>query len=132
MTGVNYLLGENFNKQLQDATDRLYSNQKNGIALNGGSKSKILLADCYYPLIVEMEPDTVSKAEYLSDIAINGYDTDIPVTSVSTFMSGTVGPYRVINLTVCGNIPPQAKQYIKDKFAAGVRIIENNPSGVVP
>ena len=132
MTGVNYLLGENFNKQLQDATDRLYSNQKNGIALNGGSKSKILLADCYYPLIVEMEPDTVSKAEYLSDIAVNGYDTDIPVTSVSTFMSGTVGPYRVINLTVCGNIPPQAKQYIKDKFAAGIRIIENNPSGVEP
>lgn len=132
MTGVNYLLGENFNKQLQDATDRLYANQKNGIALNGGSKSKILLADCYYPLIVEMEPDPISKAEYLSDIAVNGYDTDIPVTDVSSFIAGTVGAYRIINLTVCGSIPPQAKQYIKDKLDAGVRIIENNASGVVP
>lgn len=132
MTGINYLLGENFNKQLQDATDRLYANQKNGIALNGGSKSKILLADCYYPLILVMEPDATSKAEYNSDISVNGYDTDIAVTSVTTFITGTTGPYRVINMTVCGNIPPQAKQYIKDKFAAGIRIIENNPTGVAP
>ena len=132
MTGVNYLLGENFNKQLQDATDKLYANQKNGIVLGGGSKSKLLFANCYFPMLILQEPDPISKAEYLSDIAVNGYDTDISVVNVSTFIEGTEGAYRIINLTVGGQIPPQAKQYIKDKLDAGVRIIENNPSGVVP
>ncbi len=132
LTGVNYLLGENFNKQLQDATDRLYSNQKNGIALTGGSKAKLLLTNSYYPMLIREEPDPVSKAEYISDISVNGYDTDVPVSNVSTFISGTTGPYRITNLTVTGSVPPQAKQYIKDKFEAGIRIIENNPSGVTP
>lgn len=132
MTGVNYLLGENFNKQLQDATDKLYANQKNGIALSGGSKTKLLLSNTYYPMLIREEPDPVSKAELIADLSINGYDTDIPVPDVSTFISGTTGPYRIINLTVTGSIPPQAKQYIKDKFDAGIRIVENNPSGVVP
>ena len=132
MTGVNYLLGENFNKQLQEATDKLYANQKNGIALSGGSKTKLLLSNSYYPMLIREEPDPVSKAELIADLSINGYDTDIPVPDVSTFMSGTTGPYRIVNLTVTGPIPPQAKQYIKDKLESGIRIVENNPSGVVP
>ena len=93
---------------------------------------KIMYENCLYPLLIHQKCDTTSAAEYTADIALNGYDTDIPVANVGTFITGTTGPYRIRNLTVTGNIPPQAKQYIKDKFETGIRIVENNPSGVVP
>ena len=132
MTGINYGLGENFNHQLQEAKDKLYANQKNGIMLTGNSYNKIVTNKAMFPMIFIQEADTVSAAEYTADITLNGYDTDIPVANVGTFITGTTGPYRIRNLTVTGNIPPQAKQYIKDKFDTGIRIIENNPSGVAP
>ena len=132
MTGINYGLGENFNQQLQEAKDKLYANQRNGIILTGGSQNKVEYNKAWGPLIIVQEADTVSAAEYSADITQNGYDTDIPVANVGTFISGTTGPYRILNLTITGNIPPQAKQYIKDKFETGVRIVENNPSGVAP
>ena len=132
MTGINYGLGENFNHQLQEAKDKLYANQKNGIMLTGNSYNKIVTNKAMFPMIFIQEADTVSAAEYTADITLNGYDTDIPVANVGTFITGTTGPYRIRNLTVTGNIPPQAKQYIKDKFETGVRIVENNPSGVTP
>ena len=132
MTGVNYGLGENFNQQLQEAKDKLYASQKNGIILTGNSLMKIMYEKCLYPLLIHQKCDTTSAAEYTADITINGYDTDVPVANVGTFITGVTGPLRILNLTITGSIPPQAKQYIKDKFEQGIRITENNPTGVAP
>ena len=130
MTGVNYGLGENFNHQLQEAQDQLYANQQNGILVPGSSFNKAIWDDTFYPLLIIQEADATSAAEFSSDISQNGYDVNI---AGSLSISGsTTGPYRIINMTITGNTPPQAKQYIKDKFEQGIRIIENNPSGVVP
>lgn len=133
MTGVNYYTGERYNEQLQDAKDRLYANQKNGILLSGNSYNRMNLNRSFYPLIITMIADSVSIDEYTEDIALNGYDTYIPADELfRTINSTTTGPYRIINLEIAGQAPPQAKQYIKDKFAQGVRIRENNPEGVIP
>ena len=129
-TGVNYALGENFNQQLQEAKDQLYANQKNGILIPGNSYNKTTTDNTYYPLMIVQEADTVSAAEYTADIALNGYDVNI--CGNLTINGNTTGSYKIINMTVTGNVPPQAKQYIKDKFQQGIRIIENNPSGVTP
>ena len=130
MTGVNYGLGENFNKQLQEATDQLYANQKNGIIISGNSRTKYDMDYNITPFIVILEADSVSAGEYSADVSLNGYDVNI--CGSLTINGSTAGPYRIINMTVTGNVPPQAKQYIKDKFQQGIRIIENNPSGVAP
>ena len=135
-TGVNYALGENFNDQLQDARDRLYSNQTNSLQLSGDSMQwiwRVFGSVSRYegPYLVIMHSDSVSATEYANDIALNGYETNISASSVSSYIT-TGGPLQIINLNVKGNTPPQAKQYIKDKLSAGVYIVENNPSGVVP
>ena len=135
-TGINYALGENFNDQLQDARDRLYSNQTNSLQLTGDSFQwiwKVFGSISRYegPYLVIMHSDSVSAAEYSNDITLNGYETDIAASSVTSYIT-TGGPLQIINLNLTGNTPPQAKQYIKDKLSAGVYIIENNPSGVVP
>ena len=130
MTAVNYGLGENFNKQLQEATDQLYANQKNGIAISGGSYNKAISDDAFYPLMIVEEADSVSTSEFSADISQNGYDVN--VSGSLSITGSTTGAYRIINMTLTGNVPPQAKQYIKDKFEQGIRLIENNPSGVAP
>lgn len=130
MTGINYGLGENFNQQLQEAKDLMYANQKNGIVLTGNSYNKMILNNAYYPLLIIETADATSSAEITADIALNGYDTN--VSGSLSLTSASTGPYQIVNMTLTGSVPPQAKQYIKDKFAQGVRLIENNPSGVIP
>ena len=134
-TAVNYGLGENFNDQLQDAADRLYSNQQNGILLIGGSRDwydRNNLQNkpwgCY---LIKMSADSVSASEYSADITNNGYDVDIPTSSTSSFVSAG-GPLRITQLVITGNAPPQAKTDIKNMLERGIRIVENNPSGVAP
>ena len=121
---------------MQDARDRLYSNQTNSLQLSGDSlqwRWKIFGTIYGYegPYLVIMHSDSTSAAEYSNDITLNGYETNIPASSVSSYIT-TGGPLQIINLNLTGNAPPQAKQYIKDKLSAGVYIVENNPSGVVP
>ena len=135
MSAIQYGLGKNFNDQLQDATDRLYANQRNGIMITGGSKrwfddpnNEGAAKGCY---LMKLTADTTSATEYSQDISVNGYDVNIAVTSASSFITAG-GALRIANLNVTGNIPPQAKQYIKNKLEAGVRIVENNPSGTAP
>lgn len=136
MTGISYGLGENFNDQMQDARDRLYSNQTNSLQLSGSSSLWLKrvsgsISTYQGPYLVVMHSDTTSTAEYSNDVTLNGYETNIPTSSVSSYIAGG-GPLQIINLNIRGNTPPQAKQYIKDKLSAGVYIVENNPSGVAP
>jgi len=128
-TGIDYIASGYFNDQLQQETDKYYSNQSaNMLMPAGGAGWKNLNNDWS---IVELIGDTVSVAEHSSFITNNGYKTEIAVANPNSFVT-VGGPLQIINLTVTGNIPPQAKQYIKNKFETGVRIIENNPSGVAP
>ena len=135
-TGVNYALGENFNDQLQEARDQMYANQTNSVQLTGDSQvwfnETVNDATAFRgPAIIGLHADSVSAAEYAADVSLNGYDTEIPASSVSSYIT-TGGPLQIINLNLTGSVPPQSKQYIKDKLSAGVYIVENNPSGVAP
>lgn len=135
-TGVNYALGENFNDQLQEARDQMYANQTNSIQLTGDSQAWWNEAVNDFtafrgPAIIGLHADSVSATEYAADVSLNGYDTEIPASSVSSYITSG-GPLQIVNLNLTGNTPPQAKQYIKDKLSSGVYITENNPSGVAP
>ena len=133
-TGVNYIASGYFNEQMQEAKDELYSNQASSIIQGaGGSAFMSALMCCRYWYIVQLAGDTDSHTEYFNDITTYGSHCDLTVTSnLSNYIPSTVGGIQILNLVVTGAIPPQAKQFIKERFANGVRIIERNPTGVVP
>ena len=114
---------------LQRATDKLYANQTPTLLIPGGGNAFEEMYGQWY--LVQLTADDVSAGEYTNDVSINGYDVDIPSSSVSTFIA-TGGPLQINNLTITGSIPAPPKLYIKNKLESGVRIVENNPSGVAP
>ena len=131
-TPLNYFTQGTINDRLNDATDKLYSNQASTVIQTAKgdayTRSSNGAGDWY---IVQLEADSVSQAEYTAHIAKNGYSTDISAASCSSFIT-TGGALQITNMVVTGNAPPEAKQFIKGMFTNGVIIQENNPSGVAP
>lgn len=117
-----------FRDRLQDATDRMHINQSSQLLIPGEGMTWYNISR--KPCIVKIEPDAVSKAQYESMITYNGYPVE-EFGNVSTFIS-TGGALQITDLTITGDLPPQGKSAIKIMLESGVRIIENNPSGVVP
>lgn len=128
-TTVGYFAQGIFNDELQKETDKLVSNQTSNILMGGGGFGWKELSKYWVPYL--LKADTVSLAEYTAKISNDGYDVEIPVGTPSAFLTAG-GPLQIQNLVLTGAIPPEAKTYIKNILSNGVRIIENNPSGVVP
>ena len=118
--------------KIQELNDQLYSNQTSNMLIGAGGDSwtnSLFGPGGWY--IVQLVADSVSDIEYSNNVSLSGYPTDMTVSSLSTFVS-TGGALTCSELNLTGNIPPQAKQFIKSKLEKGVYIVENNPSGVVP
>lgn len=131
-TAIQYDQAARFNDMYQKATDKLHSNQVSTVLQSAGGIAFLnTIATVGHWYIVQLEADDTSAAEYSNDVTLNGYETDIPTSSVSSFITGG-GPLQIINLNLTGNAPPAAKQFIKSKLESGVHITEKNPSGVVP
>ena len=137
--GANLIINEQFADKYNALDDMTASRQKNTIQENGFSINWLLHGyvnggtSSYTtgPWLVKMEMDTVSAAEYSAEITNMGYEVQIPVASMSAFIT-TGGPFQARQAVITGNIPPQAKQAIKVMLENGIRIVENNPSGVAP
>lgn len=131
-TEVKYELSGKFNDAYQNLTNSLYSNQASTLLQSAGGDlfmvNDVSVKDWY---IVQLEADDVSADEYSKDVSLNGYDVEIPTDDTSTYISSG-GSLRISNLMITGAIPPEAKTNIKNILSNGVRIVENNPSGVVP
>ena len=133
------MVNEEFADKYNRLDDMAASRQKNTIQENGfsfnwfyhgvantGTRSKTT-----GPWLIKMEMDTVSAAEYSNEITTMGYEVQIPVTTLTSFITAA-GPLKAHNAIVTGSIPPEAKQAIRTLLENGIRIIENNPSGVIP
>ena len=122
-----------FNDRLQEETDKLYANQIPSLIQGAGgiapfSDGTVSLVHWY---IVQLEADSVSASEYSQHIVNDGYSTEIPVSDATAFVTAG-GPLQIQNLNLTGSIPPESKTYIKNILSNGVRIVENNPTGVNP
>ena len=128
-TAVDFLTAPLFNDEIQTETDKLVSNQTSNMLIAGGGLGwKEIMGNWK---IVQLEADATSLAEYTAKISNDGYTVEIPVGTPTAFLTAG-GPLQIQNLVVTGSIPPEAKTYIKNILSNGVRIVENNPSGVVP
>lgn len=129
---TDFLSAPYFNDEIQKETDKLVSNQVSTLLRAGGGIGWITLSgENYGWKIVQLEADATSLAEYTGKITNDGYDVEIPVGTPTAFLTAG-GPLQIQNLVLTGSIPPEAKTYIKTILSNGVRIVENNPSGVVP
>lgn len=119
-----------YRDKLQKSDDKRVANQASNILIPSNGCDYLFTGGRCFTL-VKLTADNVSMSEYTDGIANNGYAVDVPVSSVSSFITAG-GVLQIINLTVTGNAPPAAKQSIKNILQSGVRIVENNPSGVAP
>ena len=129
--GLSSMFGEITDDKLQQITDEYYSNQSSNVLIGGGGEGwayDSAVKDWY---IVQLTADDVSMDEYDDNVLLNGYETDMTVPDVTSFITAG-GAFSCSDLVITGDLPPQAKQEIKSKFESGVYITENNPSGVVP
>lgn len=122
-----------FNDRLQEETDKLHANQIPSLIQGAGGIAPFThdTSGLGHWYIVQLESDSVSAAEYSQHIANDGYTTEIPVTDASSYVTAG-GPLQIQNLILTGQIPPESKTYIKNILSNGVRIVENNPTGVNP
>ena len=117
-----------FRDRLQDVTDKMHINQSSNLLIPGDGMTWVNVS--HKPCIVKIEPDAVSKAQYEDMVTYNGYPVE-RFGNVSSFIAAG-GALQISDLNLTGDVPPAGKRAIKMMLENGVRIIENNPSGVVP
>lgn len=131
-TGIDFFTAPHFNDEIQTETDKLVSNQVSTLLRAGGGIGWITLSgESYGWKIVSLEADAVSLAEYNAKISNDGYNVEIPVADATSFVTAG-GALQIQNLVLTGDLPPAGKSYIKTILSNGVRIVENNPTGVNP
>ena len=117
-----------FRDRLQGINDKAHANQSSQMLLPGDGLLWFKMFP--HPYVVKIEADPTTSLEYSRMISANGYETEM-FDSPSTLISQG-GAIQVTDLNLTGNIPPQAKSFIKAMFEKGVKLVEMNPSGVVP
>ena len=129
---LSYAQNEYYRDKTQGMVDNLYSKQPNSILLPAEGAAWAISGP-HYAKLIKLVADSQSESDYTQLIVNDGYNCDCPLDAAGTAAAVTAGgPLKIINLNLTGNIPPQAKQGIKIMLESGVRIIENNPSGVTP
>ena len=126
---VDYFATGHFNDEIQAETDKMISNQSSNVIIGGGGTAWKHIGQGWR--ILQLEADAVSLAEYAAKISNDGYTVEIPVSDATSFVTAG-GALQIQNLMLTGDVPPAGKSYIKNILSNGVRIVENNPTGVNP
>lgn len=121
-TGANYLYQSNsLNDQMQAISDYSASRQFSTQLLAGSGFD--FLETPYKGLkAMVMEWDSYSQEQRTNDIDMYGANVSEPTQSCQSLIDAG-GPLQIVNLVVRGDIPVQAKQYFRQRFASGVRIV---------
>ena len=118
---VNYASAGYFNDKLQSATDLLQAKQIDSIITAGNGCDWLYYGRPYQ--IRSLVPDAYSLSRFETDVSLNGLSVSEPTVSCDAMIKSATGPLTIENLVVRGNIPVEAKQYLKQKFNDGVRLI---------
>jgi len=109
-----------FNGEYQKWEDYAAAHQTNNILMAGDGDDYVFNGT---PIsLVEMDIDEYSAQQRASDIALYGCHVTEPMTSCQSLIYAG-GPLQITNLTVGGEIPVEAKEYIRTMFSNGVRLV---------
>lgn len=108
-------------RPFQDVEDYLHAHQSNGMLFTGNG------VDIYYdgqPVMLYKIVPNPKSVENINNIKeVQGVKYNIPVSDCNELINNG-GPMQITNLIVHGNAPITAKQWVQNKFAKGVRIVE--------
>lgn len=120
-TATTYGVSSKYNDVFQDITDYRMAHQSNGLLMSGTGFDNARFGNSEIKL-VKLVPDSYSVDVRAVDIEMYGVHVSEPVTSTQSLINAG-GPLQIANLTVTGSIPVEAKQYFRERFAGGVRIV---------
>lgn len=121
-TGANYAYQTGqYADEMQSISDYQASHQANSVLLNGGSFDSLFNGSGGIS-VIWMKKDAYSLQQRQNDIDLYGVNVSEPMTSCQSLVDAG-GPLQITNLTVRGNIPVEAKQYFRNRFTKGVRMI---------
>ena len=132
-------ISEKYDDQLVQVNDMLASRHSNGVALNGDGNIWCGWHDApagqwgyqCAPVIVELSMGS-DELIYNGLVTLAGHECFIPFADSPRNFANYTGALRITELIIRGSIPAESKTAIKTKLENGIRIIERNPTGVVP
>ena len=119
--GLDYMVRTSYNDRLQSLEDEKHARQIDALIMPGSGWDWLFHGRDY--MFVCLTPDGYSLDRYESQVALNGVSVQEPTASCDTLIKNASGPLAIENLVVRGNIPVEAKRYIKQKLNDGVRLI---------
>lgn len=117
---TEYAVASEYADDLQELSDRSNAGQID--SLISGGDDIVWITECELPQVIALSKDTYSCDVYDQQIALNGVSVSEPTEDCTDLIHGT-GPLSIENLIVRGEIPVEAKQYIKARLNNGVRLI---------
>lgn len=111
------------NDEEQRILDRKVANQPSSILIAGDGDD--IIFNGQVPCLVSVEMDSYSAGVNAANIAANGYSVDEIRSSCATLLSteSPTGFHQIKNLIITGSVPKEAKDYVKKKFASGVKLL---------
>ena len=111
------------NDEEQRILDRLKANQTPGLLMSGGCWNTARY--CLGILLTTIEMDDYSKQQIINTRDNFGISVDEILSSCDYLVKTHLptGYYRIMNLIISGALPKEAKDYIKNKFASGVKLL---------
>ena len=111
------------NDEEQRLENRLQANQSSTLILT--SNSLLSLIRCYSFVIKDIVPDPYSGTQIMNMRNNFGVSVDEILTSCDHLVKTELplGYYSIKNLIISGAAPKEAKDYIKNKFDAGVKLL---------
>lgn len=119
-TAGEYAISGVTNDKLLDATIRQKAQQTNGLMLPSSGTDWVNFGAM--PMLIPLQWDDYSITQRSQDMSLYGAHVDEPRTSCQSLLTAG-GPLQIVNCTVTGAVPVQAKRYIKERLSNGVRIV---------
>ena len=118
---ADYALTTKYNDVFQDITDYRIAHQSNGLIMSGTGFDSTRFGFSNITL-VKLSADSYSVGQRANDISLYGVHVSEPKTSCQSLIDAG-GPVQIDNAVVTGPVPVEAKQYIRQRLAQGVRMI---------
>lgn len=110
-----------WNPAIQEAQDTLVSKQSSGLLVSGSNYIDVIFKG-RTPRLVKMIADSASINRRSSVLGRYGYSLNVAYDSCQSLINSG-GPLQISNLSIRGNAPTEAKQYVKALFERGVKLV---------
>ena len=117
---ANYALSTKYNDAFQDIKDYRTARQTNGLIMAGSGFDAVRFGQ--KPTVIKAVKDEYSVQQRANDISLYGVHVSEPRSSCQSLIAAG-GPIQITNAVVKGSVPVEAKQYIRQRLAQGVRMI---------